>query len=1015
MLEIFIRKQTFTWFLLSVLTVSGIFVMFTIPKESTPEIKIPIVGVTTAYPGSSSFDVERLVTEPLENQLLRALRDVDSITSQSSEGISSITINFDSSVDINEALSDVRNEVNIVKSDLPTDSIDPVVQEFSFDDQPIFVVSLSSTEAFTSLNDTVNKIEEMFLDVKNVSKVSISGMPDREIKVILDKNKLSQFGISPNTVSQKIDQSDFSFPAGSIIQNGVEYNITVDNSLVDTDDIRNIIVGSREGGQFIYVKDVAIIEDGLAEYTSLSRLSVNGNRPQQAITFSVNKQVGADITKVTTSLNESLEEIKKDLPNAEFVILIDAGENISTDIKSLSRSALQTILLVVVIMSIGLGIRESLVAGVAVPLSFLLTFMALNFTGYTINFISLFALILSIGLLVDASIVIIEGITNNREKGLSPKNAIRATLKEFAGPVIAGTATTIVVFFPLIFLSGITGQFIKSIPITIIFVLISSLIVALIFVPLLSTVKFGSKFHMKFSDKLSSWREEKINKFSTWYGNSLRKLLVHKKMGKRLMRYLVLLFIVSISLVFTGLIKSEFFPSDQFDQLTIRLELPKSSLLQETDQELQGVEEYLRNANNIESFVSQINSNTASITVILKEKKEGDNTLQSLRDYLLIYETNASISVSPPANGPSSDAPVNLKLSGDNYEDVVSTSLDFERMLRGIPGTTDVKSSVSENVLGIVLTLDREKIIESGLEPVSVASFIRSSIFGSEATTIKRQGDDIRVNVITAINDNYTSSDTTNYVSIDQIRSLPIMTNSGNVPLGVFITESIRGNTPVIDHEDGDRIVSVSSALETGVILSDVSGNLREQISNYEIPDGVTWSFGGDVEESAESGIQLLIALLVGIMLVIGVLVYEFNSIRKMLFIVSVIPFGLVGVLLGLFIFNQTLSFTSMIGFVALVGIVVNNSIILIDVLGGLQKEDDEELDHLELVIKGASSRLRPILLTTATTAMGMLPLLFTSPVWRPLALAIISGLMFAVILTLVMIPLMYYWWGKKK
>lgn len=984
--------------------------MIVIPKESTPEIKIPIIGVTTAYPGSSSFDVERLLTDPIENQLLRSLKDVDSITSSSREGVSSVVVNFESSVDIDEALGDVQNEVDKIVNDLPSDSIDPLVEAFSFEDQPVFIASLSSTEAFTQLTETVDRVEDLFLDVSGVSRVEISGIPDRQITVILDKSQLSQYGISASTVYQSIDQADFSIPSGSFVQEGVEYSITIDNTLSDIISIENVIVTTGVSGEYVYVKDVARIEDGLARYTSLSRLSVDGGESQQAITFFVYKKVGGDVTSVTKELRENLKMIQEELPGSDFITLIDSGNDVSSDIRDLSKSALQTIILVIVILSIGLGIRESLIAGIAIPMSFLLAFIGLYYSGNTINFISLFSLILSIGLLVDSSIVIIEGISLWSKKGLSPDAAIRATLKEFGGSVISGTMTTLVVFIPLMGLSGVTGQFIRVIPLTIIFVLLASLVVALIFVPLLSTLSFGGVKNSRYVQRLSSWRVEKFAQAISFYKKILTKLLSTKKYGKRLIWGLVVMFFASLTLVGTGLIKSEFFPADQFTQLTITAELPRGSLLSDMDTAILGVEEHLRGMNAVESFVSQIRSNDSDITVILRSEKGGDQVLADIRSFLAQQSANVSFFASPPSSGPSSEAPVSIELTGSNYDEVLAASIEIKNVLDTVGGAIDVQSSVSENVLGVVVTLDTKKIISAGLDPRGLAGMIRTSLFGTEATEIKRGDDDVPVIVKTGVNDSYTSSDTTYHISIDELRALPVQTRNGNVPLGSFISETVRGNTPVINHDDGDRVVNVSAALDVDANLSVVIAEFTDKMEEINFPESVSWSATGDAEESAESGIQLLIAMFVGVLLVIGVLIFQFNSVKKMAFIVSVIPLGLIGVLFGLFFFNQTLSFTAMLGFVALIGIVVNNSIILIDVLSTLAEE--KKLSHKEVVIEGASARLRPILLTTATTVMGMFPLLLTSPVWRPLALAIISGLIFAVILTLFLIPLMFYKWG---
>lgn len=1016
MLDIFITKKRFTWFTLVFLMIIGSYVMLNIPRESFPEIKIPIVGVTTAYPGASSSDVEHLVTDPIEKQLLRSLSDVKEISSVSREGLSSITIEFEDTVDIDAALSEVQDEVAKVENELPSDALDPFSQEFSFDDQPVYVVSLSSSQAYTQLSKKAKEVEDRLLDINGVSRVEVSGIPEKQITIIVDTNTLSTYNLNLSSVSRAINQSDISFPLGSIIQQGVQYNVSLDNTIGSIRDIKNIIIGTQPGGGAIYLKDIARIEDGLAPYDSLSRLSTDGSLPQQAITFSIFKQIGFDVTAVTQDANIALNELKENIKDTEFVILIDLGDVVATDITSLTESALLTILLVVIVLSLGLGFRESIIAGIAVPLSFLLSFIGLYLTGNTINFISLFALILAIGLLVDASVVIIEGITLAREKGMSADMAIRSTLREFAAPVIAGTMTTLVVFLPLVTISGITGQFIKSIPITIAFVLIGSLIVGLIYVPLMSALDIPT-----FKDtKLTSWfkkiegeRVQVISKINAWYEKQLNRLLKNKKGGKQLIATLAGMFIISISLVISGQIKSEFFPPDDFDQITINAELPQGSLLNDMSNSMKMLEGYLQKSPYIESFVTQIQPSSASVTVILDSKDSGNIALSEIRSFLKTNNTVASFQATPPSSGPSVGAPFSMTLRGDDYDELIIIANDITRLMKDIPGTTDVESSVSDVAVSFGLTIDPKKVQDVGLDMTSIAGIIRTSVFGSDVATISRDGDDIDVVLIAALNQDYTQLDTISDISIDELRSLPIQTPSGEIPLGVLTTEFIKGSNPSLRHIDGDRVVTVSSYLEEGVILSDVVSALGQQINSVDNIENIEWSLGGDAQQSAESGAELGIALLIGIGLMIGVLIFQFDSIRNTFFIISVVPLGLIGVLLGLFFFNQTLSFPTLLGFVALTGIVVNNSIILIDVITSLQKE--KQLSHKDIVIKGSVSRIRPILLTTITTVTGMVPLLFTSPVWRPLALAIITGLLFAVVLTLFLIPFLFYRYGRKQ
>ncbi len=988
------------------LVILGIFSIIRIPRELTPEIRIPIVGVTTVYPGASSYDVEQLVTEKIEKQLSRSLKKVESLKSTSAENVSTIIITFESNVNIDEAVTKVRDEVNKIKNDLPKEANDSLVQEFSFNDIPVFVVSLSSNRAFTELSNTVDDVKEMFLEVSGVSKVEVDGIPERQVNIILDKNKLTQYGINSSFVIGKISQDNFSIPGGSIVQGNTEYNFRIDSKLTEAKDLENIILKTLGQGNNLYLKDVAKIEDGLAPYTSLSRLSIGGNSMEQAITFSVYKQVDGDVDTVTELTRKKLEDVKTKYEGTDFITLIDFGKDIKDSIRELSVSAIETIILVIIILTLGLGFKASVIAGLTVPMSFLMTFIGLDQTGGTLNFISLFALIFSVGMLVDSSVVIIEGIATHKASGEDNEKAIKNTLKEYASPVFMGTLTTLAIFIPLALMDGTVGEFIKAIPVTIIFVLSSSLIFALIFLPLISFWIKTTQTKNPFMQKIETKRDGYINKLNNWYSNLLRKLISDKKRSKRLIASTVISLFVLLVLFGTGVIKSEFFPADDFSQLNVTVKMPKGSTIGDTSEAIKPAEEYLIKQKDVSSFVSRIYKDSAEITVILKDKKYGEKNLKKTRDYFKEINNKADFFVSQPSEGVSTGAPINIKLTGSDYNKTIETSKIIKEKLSEIKGTIDVDSSVSESRIDIVINIDKEKTAEAGIEPIALAGLIRNSIYGAEATTIRKGDDDISIFVKTALNNDYNKSEETNHISWDQIRALPVETIKGTSPLGVFIKEDIVGNNPVIEREDEKRVITVSSYLEGGVSLSEVTSKFSKIMAKTELPSSVSWSFGGDVEENSKAQNKLLGALGFGLILIVGVLVLQFNSFKKMLLIASVIPLGLIGVLLTSLIANEPISFISMFGFVALAGIVVNNSIILIDVFGNLE---EGTLSKEDVVVEGSKRRLRPILLTSATTIIGMVPLLFSSPMWRPLAVSIAGGLTFATIITLILVPVLYY------
>ena len=1009
----FLNRSVFSYFILTALVVAGLYSIVVIGKESMPEIEVPIVNVQTPFAGAGALDVEELVTNPIEDQLKRALDDVDSITSISQQGISIVTVNFESNVDINIALQEVKDEVDLVVGDLPDDADDPIVSEVSFSDAPVFVVSIAARSAFTQLSETVATIEDALLDVRGVSDVDIAGLPDREISVVLDLSKINEFGLNASDIVNGLSGADASLPVGTIVQNNVEYSVTFDGDLEEVEAIRSSVVGRTQAGEPVYVRDVAIIEDGLAEYTSRSRLSVDGSEPQQAVTFSISKQVGYDVTVLAEDLRATLDELQVELAaeNLEFVTLTDSGQDVFDDLISLSSSALQTVLLVFVVLLIGLGLRPATLAALSVPLSFTVAFVGLLYTGNTLNFISLFALVLVIGMLVDAAVVVTEGMSNEIEKGEDGDTAARSTLTEFFGSIVAGTATTIVVFAPMLFLSGTTGQFISSIPATVIIVLLGSLFVALAFVPLIGT-KLLRKEPTKDPNSFAARRDRVIHHLSNWYRGILETILDSPKLANRIILAIVGSLVVSISLLVFGLIKFEFFPADDFNQVTVEITMPAGGLLSQAETITEGVEAILHETDHIASFVSNIEADTAEIIVVIEDDRYGDDVLKDLRNTFKAYG-DADVTVTPPASGPTTGAPFQLKFIGENQGDLTALAAASTKLLEGIEGTTDISSSVDSNSIDITLLADRAAIEEAGLTVGGLAQIVRTSLFGGIATSLKhpKSDEDVDVVVKVALNPMTYSVRDTNIITIDTLRTLPIQTAQGTILLGSFMNEDIIESAAKIEHDDGDRVVTVSSYLEEGVVVSDINNSfLALAESELDIPDCVTMEFGGDTEESAESSAELGIALLIGILLIIAVLIFQFNSVKKTVFVISVIPFGLVGVLFGLFLFNQTLSFTAMVGFVALVGIVINNSIILIDVMSDLEKK---YTSRKSIVVEGSASRLRPILLTTTTTVIGMIPLLFTSPMWTPLALAIIFGLLFAVVLTLLLIPILYYRWGS--
>lgn len=1020
--KFFIRKKNFSFLIVTALIIAGSVSIVSIPKESAPEVQIPIAVISTVFPGAAPEDVEKLITNKIEEQLSNNLTELDDLTSSSREGVSIIVAEFNATADIEKSITETKDEVDKIKSELPTEANDPVVADVNFADQPIMLISVASDLAFTEFIDLADEVVDELKTVKGVSRVEKSGIREREAQVVVNKEALSNFGISIVDVIRAISTSNSSLPVGNIVQENIEYRIRFEGDIVNPADVENIAI-LNVTGEPIFIRDIATVFDGVSDATTFSRLSAGGELSQQSLNLSVFKKRGGDITKTTDGVEEKMDELKKGiLANSNALITFNTGEFVKEDLTRLSLTGLQTVILVMLILFITIGWRESLIAGTAIPLSFLISFVGLNNSGNTINFVSLFSLILAVGILVDSAIVITERIHTKITDGLDKKQAALDTIKEFHWPVTSGTMTTIAVFFPLFFISGITGKFIATIPFTIIFVLLASLIVALAFVPLfaVSFLQIGNP------RRLQQKQELYTNKLKDWYKKLMLWFLRDRKRENWFMVLTVLTLVASLALPATGIVKVIFFPQDDEDFIFLELEKPEGTTLFQTDLAAREVEEILYEEPGIKSFVTTVGASNAfgknpsggsrlanmNITLYENREKTSFEIVENVRAKLAKLK-NVEASIFLPSSGPPVGDPIVIKFLGDDFDDLDQTALLAEDILKSIPGTAEVQSSAQSDTIDLVLTVDRSKASEVGLDVSTIAQVLRTAVHGVTATTIKKQDNDIDVTVKLALNAEFLDPSDTNRTNIDSIRLLEFPTRNGPVLLGSILSASAEKGSAVISHEDRKRIATVTSQLTEGSVSADILKIFDERIEEVGLPVGVELSVGGETEEVQQSFTDMFYALIFGMILVLGILVLQFNSFREAFFIIIIVPFSIIGILVGLAISGKALSFPSLMGFIALAGIVVNNSIILIDVMKNLRRAQPD-MPLLDVVLDGATSRLRPILLTTLTTVIGIFPLTYATALWSPLAYSIMFGLTFAVVLTLILVPILYHRWPGK-
>ena len=1018
----FIHKHHFTILMGVVLVLAGAYAAMAIPKESSPEIQIPIGIVTTILPGASSEDVERLITNKIEDRVL-GIENVSKVTSTSGDGVSSVTVEFNASANIDKSIQLLKDEVDKVRPELPTEAEDPNVTDVNFADQPIIIASIAGDLAPAELTAAGTVVKDELERVTGVSSVSLSGVRERQVDVIVQQSKLRQYGLSLSDVTNAIRASGVASPLGSITVNDVSYAVRLEAGLSATDAVGNVAL-TGPGGAPIHVRDVANVVDGLEDATTYSRVSVAGDPSSPALSISVFKSRGGNVVDTGDQVKEKLEELKATtLAGTQTVISYDASEDVQHDLTELTRVGIETIVLVMLMLFATLGWRESLAAAASIPLSFLIAFIGIAASGNTINFISLFSLILAIGILVDSGIVVVEAIHTHFVKNGDKERSARAAIKEYAWPLVAGTFTTIAVFVPLFFISGIVGKFLASIPYTVIFVLLASIFVALGFVPLLAMYIIRPSL-----SKLEVRQEEYNERAKAWYETFLRGILGDKKKENRFLIGISVLLVISLLLPVVGAVKVVFFPPEDSGIVTIEVEKPQGTSLTETDLAVREVEEILYQDDRIESFVTEVGSGSyfaqsglsgsraGNITVNLKDKSErrqsSADIVEDLRRNLSVVDS-ARITVSEPAGGPATSAAVSVTFTGDDLEKLTEAAEQGARILSEVPGATNINTSTRDDSAEFVVKLDTAKATEQGVSPLVVADTLRTALYGAKATDIRTGTDDIEVRTRLDLNPAYRDPSETTHVTIDAVRELTVQGARGPVPLATIADISYEPANTVIRHEDGTRIATLTADAAKGGNPIQISSEFQKKLAEEELPEGVALKVGGESEDVNKSFAEMGLALLAGAALMLGILVLEFNSFRHSFYLLSIIPFSLIGVLFGLMITGSPLSLPSMLGVIALAGVIINHAIILMDSIARIGREHPGQT-LTDVVVAAASSRFRPIILTTVVTVVGMIPLSFASAIWGPLAFAIMFGLAFSMVLTLVLIPVLYHRWPGK-
>ncbi len=1038
-----IKRPVLMTMVIFAFVVIGLFSLMQLGIDFFPEIDIPYVTIVTVYPGAGPEEVETLITKPIEDAV-SSIAGLKTVTSVAQEGMSLTFLEFELERDVDLAAIDVKDKVDAIRADLPEDALDPQISKFDINALPIMDLAVSSPRPLDKLYVlTDEQIKRRLNRIDGLASVEIVGGKEREIVVAVDRRKLEGRGLSILQVVQALAQENLNLPSGHIAAGRKEYSIRVRGEFDDLDQIRNLYLPVMRDDPPVRLADIATVEDTFAEQRELARL--NG---VSSVGISLVKRTDANSVQVGRKVKKELENLKRTLPeDIQIAIARDWTENIQNSVDDVRDNLIIGILLTAFVLFLFLhNWKGTIIAAVAMPVSIISTFTLLRFADFTLNMMSLMAMAISVGILVTNSIVVLENIERYRKMGKSLKEAAAVGTKEIAVAVAAATLTNVVVFTPIAFMSGITGQFFKQFGLTVSFATVFSLLTSFTLTPMMAAHKLrkwiyglagaitgilvyyalGSAVFVIFLLILLViavlTRTGVLEKFFRLWDRTYDDLAVSYRKGlgyfieHRMLLFggVILLFISS--LVVAGLfIGSEFMPSSDFGSFSVSVEMPAGSTLEETDRVLRRIEEEVRRIPETETVFSQIGKNEAGgftvnegvhlglVVVSLKDKparrRSTEEIVNDLRPRLADIPA-AQIVLKPATMFQGGEADLVIEIVGPDNAVLAKLADRVVEIAGKVRGVIEARSSWRTGKPELKITPRRELLADQGLSVASVGMSMRTMIEGQKVSKY-REGDreyDIRVKLQEAD------------LRVGEVPDFGVATAEG-VQKVSNLSEIEYGEGPSqILRKDKQRMVQVSAEL-SGTTLGQVQDIIQQQVDRMDIPEGYTVRFGGQSEQMAESFTELGRALLLAIILTYMLMAAIMESYIHPFTIMMTLPLGLIGVLYALFLTGGTISIISLMAIIMLVGIVVNNGILLIDYIQFLRREKGTPLK--EAVLEASPTRLRPIIMINLATALGMLPLalgLGTGGEFRaPMAIASIGGLISSTLFTLFLIPVIYY------
>lgn len=1010
-----VKKPVTTILVFVAVVIIGLFSLLKLPIDLYPDIDTNTIMVMTTYSGASSQDIEQNVTRPLENTL-NSVEHLKHITSNSKENISIITLEFEYGYDIDVLTNSVRDKLDMVSSMLPDDAETPIIFKFSTDMIPIVLLSAQANESLPGLYKILDEnVANTLARVDGVGTVSISGAPKREIHIYLDPARLEAYNLTAESVIQLVAAENKNVPGGTFDMGSDTYSLRVQGEFKDPTEMRDLVVGSKDGA-VVRLSDVARIDDSVEE-----RAQETYNNGQRGAMIIVQKQSGANSVEISNKIKKILPDIQKKLPSdVKLDYIVDTSDNIRNTINSLVETVEYALLFVVIVVFFFLGRwRATVIIALTIPISLIASFIYLLATGNTLNIVSLSALSISIGMVVDDAIVVLENVTTHIERGSDPKQAAVHGTNEVAISVIASTLTLIAVFFPLTLVTGMTGVLFRQLGWMVTIMMVISTAAALSLTPMLcSQLLRLQPVKGKLFTKLYGPIERFLDKLDDGFYHLLGLVVKHRWITTA---GALIIFFGSMQL--TKFIGSEFFPTSDNSRLGITLELPVGTRVEIAKDLTERIyKDWTKKYPEIDKFnytVGQAStdntwasmqsngSHIISMNITLKPIKERTKSLtevaalmrEDLKKYpeLDKYQVNVGGSRGGSMSGQST---INYEIYGYDLEKTDSVAQRLKRILSSVKGTADIRISRDNYQPEYQVDFDRQKLAIYGLNLTTAANALRNRINGSTASYFREDGDEYDIKVM---------YDPEHRQSIEDIENILLFNAQGKgVRLKEVGTVVERFNPPTIERKDRERIITVSTVVQDRP-MSDIIADAQPLIDKMEVPSGVSINLSGSYEDQQDSFRDLAMLAVLIIILVYIVMASQFESFTYPGIIMTSIMFAFSGVVLILWITGTNLNVMSMIGGIMLIGIVVKNGIVLIDYIT-LNRE--RGMSITKSVLHAGKSRMRPVLMTSLTTILGMVPMAVGTgegaEMWRPMGVAVIGGLTFSTILTLLFVPTLY-------